>query len=111
MSLLLLRLQADINMGFRHFNPSFKGSDPSLETASRINAAFVFQKQGAASEHLPVKAAGVVGKAWYWIVLLSSRHSSLFGAAGSLPVSMRTASAASLFVFQHGAWQTLLSMA
>eukprot|EP00891_Asterochloris_glomerata_P002639 jgi/Astpho2/2639/Aster-06989 len=55
---------ADNNKGFRHFNPSFKGSDPSLETASRINAAFVFQKQGAASEHLPVKAAGSVSTAF-----------------------------------------------
>lgn len=72
-SLLALRLQADNNKGFRHFNPSFKGSDPSLETASRINAAFVFQKQGAASEHLPVKAAGTVGEAWYRVGVLSSR--------------------------------------
>jgi len=40
----LLDLEKDRDSVFKHFNPRFPGSDPSLETCSRMFCAFAFRK-------------------------------------------------------------------
>ena len=41
-------VQGDKKHPFKHFNPRFDRSHPSLETASALNVAFVFQKTAGA---------------------------------------------------------------